>query len=117
MEVKNVKTLISVAEIKKLANTGKKVLYVEPDMLVTPAARDAAVEFKIEIKTGSAPQEIEEQYCEPKEEETIPEGCKNSATSPELISQIVMEVMAILSQMCPQKIGKELEPDFSDAKK
>lgn len=104
------KTLISVAEIKSIANTGKKVLYVEPDTLVTPAARDAAVEFKIEIKTRSVPQEIEDQYCETKEEEKIPEWSKISSASPELISKIVMEVMANLSQMCPRKMVKELEP-------
>ncbi len=110
MEVKNVKTLISVAEIKSLANTGKKILYVEPGTLVTPAAKDAAVEFKIEIITGYAPQEIEEQCCETKVEEKIPEWCKNSAASPELISQIVMEVMANLPQMCPREMVKELDP-------
>ena len=97
------KTLISVAEIKSLANTGKKILYVEPGTLVTPAAKDAAVEFKIEIITGYAPQEIEEQCCETKVEEKIPEWCKNSAVSSELISKIIVEVMANLSQVCSKK--------------
>jgi len=39
-----VKTLISVAEIKSIAGAGKRILYVRPNTLITPAAKDAAIE-------------------------------------------------------------------------
>ncbi|SDH20825.1 MULTISPECIES: cupin domain-containing protein [Clostridia] len=104
------KTLISVNEIKSLAGAGKKVLYLEPGTIITPAARDAANEWGITIKNGPAPQEPEV-CCQPvKEETTLASEPVVSSVSPEMISRIVMEVMAKLPQFCMPEIVKEVDP-------
>jgi len=109
-----VKTLISVNEIKSLASAGKKALYVEPPgTIITPAARDAASEWGIAIKFGPEPQEAPAQCLEPQEQEKEPETVSSpvlSTISPELISKIVMEVMANLPQCHPAEIVKEVDP-------
>ncbi len=96
------KTLISVNEIKSLASAGKKVLYVEPGTIITPAARDAAGEWGIVIKFGLEPQE------QVKEPENVSDPVLQTV-SPELISKIVMEVMANLPQCHPTEIVKEVD--------
>lgn len=103
------KALISVSEIKNLAGGGKKVHYIEPGTIITPAARDAANEWGITLKFGHAPQE--EVCCVPvKEVDEVSNEPAVSSVSPEMISKIVMEVMARLPQFCVPEIAKEVEP-------
>ncbi|SDH83164.1 hypothetical protein [Halanaerobium congolense] len=94
------KTLISVAEIKSIAGAGKRILYVRPNTLITPAAKDAAIECKIEIKNEYVPQD------ETMEGKKMPECCGIPAVSSELISKIIVEVMANLSQVCSKSYVK-----------
>lgn len=113
------KTLITVNEIKDLANTGKNVLYVEPNTIITPAAKDAANEWGISIKIGSALEVVEEKYCKPVPEIT-PVG-ENTATTfnssvgssvnADMITKIVMEVIASLSPFNNLRdMAKEVDP-------
>lgn len=104
------KTLISVNEIKSFASTGKKVLYVEPGTIVTPAARDAANDFGISLKAGPAPQEPEVCCVPVKEAEAAASESAAPSVSPEMISRIVMEVMAKLPQLSVPEIKKEVDP-------
>jgi len=106
-----VKTLISVNEIKSLASTGKKVLYIEPGTIVTHAARDAATDMGIALKYGTAPEEPEVCCAPVKEVETVSSEPVVSSVSPEMISRIVMEVMAKLPQFCIPEMVKEVEPE------
>lgn len=104
------KTLISVNEIKSLASAGKKVHYIEPGTIITPAARDAAHEWGIELKTGPAPQEAP--VCQAaKEEESVSNEPIVSQVSQEMITRIVMEVMAKLPQFCTPEMEKEVDPE------
>ncbi|MEG2638117.1 MAG: cupin domain-containing protein [Clostridiales bacterium] len=50
------KRLISVIDIKTLSQQGQKELCLGDGDLITPAARDAAVEFGVKIVKGAAPQ-------------------------------------------------------------
>jgi ethanolamine utilization protein EutQ len=104
-----VKTLISVNEIKNFASSGKKVHYIEPDTIITPAARDAANEWGITLKVGPAP---EEDVCcaEATGLQTVSEQPEAPSVSPELISKIVMEVMARLPQIAQPGLVKEVDP-------
>ncbi|NLL18072.1 MAG: ethanolamine utilization protein EutQ, partial [Clostridia bacterium] len=52
------KRLVAVSDIKDLAGTGKKALYVEPGTIITPAARDAANEMGISISFGQEPEQV-----------------------------------------------------------
>ncbi|WP_148134568.1 cupin domain-containing protein [Candidatus Formimonas warabiya] len=103
------KTLISVNEIKSLAGAGKKVLYLEPGTIITPAARDAANEWGITLQWGAAPKKPEV-CCEPVKEETAGACEPLPAVNQEMIAKIVMEVMAKLPQFCLPEIVKEVDP-------
>lgn len=105
------KTLISVNEIKNFLSTGKTVYYVEPDTIITPAARDAAHEFGITLKKGPKPLEAECCSIGIKEEKEAAALSQVSAVSPELISKIVMEVMARLPQTPKEELVKEVDPE------
>lgn len=103
------KTLIAVSDIKELAGTGKKALYVEPGTIITPAARDVANELGISIHFG---QEPKQESCSsrgrgPQEvtREPTPE-----TICPELVAKIVREVIASLPQYRPTGIVKEEDP-------
>jgi len=105
-----VKTLVSVNEIKSFASEGKKVLYIEPGTIVTHAARDAANDLGISLKYGTAPKN-QEVCCAPvKEVEAISSELVVSSVNSEMISRIVMEVMANLPQFCISEMVKEVEP-------
>jgi len=105
------KTLISVNEIKNFVSQGKKVHYLEPGTIITPAARDAAHEFGITLKIGPAPQEAVCCAEEVKGETAEPAEPAVSQVSPELISKIVMEVMARLPQFVQPDLVKEVDPE------
>lgn len=105
------KTLISVNEIKNFASTGKKVLYIEPGTIVTHAARDAASDFHISLKEGVAPNESEVCCAPVKEIETVSSEPGVSSVNPEMISRIVMEIMAKMPQLCVSEMIKEVDPE------
>lgn len=105
------KTLISVNEIKNFASTGKKVLYIEPGTIITHAAKDAAIDFNISLQEGPEPIEPEVCCAPIKEVATVSSEPVVSSVNPEMISRIVMEVMAKLPQFCMSEMVKEVDPE------
>ncbi|NLL19683.1 MAG: cupin domain-containing protein [Clostridia bacterium] len=99
------KRLIAVNDIKALAGTGKKALYVEPGTIITPAARDAANEMGISINFGREP---EEEVSRERPRDILPEPSLQNF-NPELIAKIVREVIARLPQHQPGEIIKEVD--------
>ena len=61
------KKLITAQELKKQAGEGVKIVYLNKDMIITPSARDAAVELGIELRTGACV----EASCESLSKQTI----------------------------------------------
>lgn len=113
------KSLITVADVKKTATAGQKTLYLEPGTIITPAARDAAVELGITLQTG--PQSAQaEQVCyqpEPPHSTTTSSsqagrgtGSLPGTVDPALIARIVGEVIASLTQ-CKDKTRLVVEQD------
>lgn len=109
------KKLITAADIKKYAEQQETTIYVNPQCIITPAARDAANECKINIIVNTERKIVgaETKYSRNQVENLI----KNIDTThlknvnPALIKKIVGEVMATLikSQQPPQ-IEKEADP-------
>ncbi|MGI6686281.1 MAG: ethanolamine utilization protein EutQ [Bacillota bacterium] len=104
------KTLISVNEIKNFASSGKRVCYLEPGTIVTPAARDAAHEFGIILNAGPAPKEIDGCFERVNVDKNISTS-QGGSVSPEMITKIVMEVMARLPQFSHPELVKEVDPE------
>lgn len=100
------KRLVAVSDIKDLAGTGKKALYVEPGTIITPAARDAANEMGISISFGQEPEQVAPEAAPVK---VLPESLPETIC-PDLIAKIVMEVIANLPQYKPAEIVKEVDP-------
>jgi ethanolamine utilization protein EutQ len=91
------KTLITAVDIANMAKGAEKILYVSPNSLITPAARDAAKDWGIEI--------IIRQAVVQGGAETA--GSVNTA----MISQIVGEVLASLNITgAPRQLMKEADP-------
>lgn len=102
------KQLITALDIKNLLSSGKKVLYLEPGTIVTPSAKDACKESGITIEFGTAPAEA----CCPTAAcpaETLPVISPGPIT-PEMISQIVCQVMANMPGLTPSLMTKEVDP-------
>jgi len=111
-----VKKLVTVNEIKSIANTGKKILYLEPGTIVTPAAKDAAAEWGISLREGPAPVENEDSCSQSDCQEDLLMGCEKpmdekvvSCVDPSMISRIVLEVVAGLSHT-KGEMKKEEDP-------
>lgn len=96
------KMLITAATIREHFYNKKETLYIEPNSIVTPAARDAAAELKIKLIAGTSPK--------------VPVRLI-SATPPEpaldetLIARIVAEVAARINFQ--QSAGLVIEVDSS----
>jgi ethanolamine utilization protein EutQ len=110
-----VKRLITVNEIKKLCETGKKELCIEPGTIITPAARDTAEEYEIKIKEGSSSEintnEVDHgtEKAKPVNNQNNSDSIHNSAVDPNLIAKIVREVMKFLPGS-PKNLVKEADP-------
>lgn len=84
------KTLITAADIKKIADCGDKTIVVPPKAIITPAARDAARDYGVSIVVQEGLQ-MEQPASQPTSQ------TKNSMpVSAELIAQIVQEVLAAI---------------------
>lgn len=84
------KKLISLAEIRQISAKGEKVLYVDSDTLVTPAARDAAAEAGLKLVQGSAPCAAPVVPAQPLQ----PTGTGRAGVDIALITRLVMEALA-----------------------
>jgi ethanolamine utilization protein EutQ len=59
------KKLVTAAEVEASIAGGQKVLYIDDNTIVTPAAVDAAREAGIEIKMGTPEPDPVPETCEP----------------------------------------------------
>jgi len=87
------KKLISLSEIRQISSQGEKVLHVGPDMLLTPAARDAASEFGIKIVYGLIPA-MAAVAPAPKAEPVLSTSTGTAGMDIALITRLVMEALA-----------------------
>jgi len=99
-----VKPLITAIDVKNLVSGGQKTVYLEPGTLVTPSAKDACKESGITLVFGQAPQEPP--CCQG--ETVAAQPCAENI-SPEMISRIVMEVMAKMPGLGPVLMEKEVD--------
>ena len=100
---KPLKTLITVAEIKKLVVEQKNVLCIDAKTIITPAAQDAARENGIKIvkDTSSANKETSKQ-------DSLKEVSMTSNINTNLVSKIVEAVILQLKEnQLPGKLIKE----------
>lgn len=84
------KKLISLSEIRKASSAGEKILYLDGETLVTPAARDAAAEAGVKLIQGAAPAVAKPAVESPVV--TPPVG--GAGVDIALITRLVMEALA-----------------------
>ena len=85
------KRLISVAEIKQAAAKNEKAIYIDSSTLITPAARDSAREYGVELlekSAGAQPAEVLADTALPLK--------NNGGIDPALLARIVEEVISCL---------------------
>ena len=94
------KKLVSVADIKAMAQKGEKEFFADDNTLITPAARDSAKEFGVKIVKGS-PVNVAG-CCTPKAEYVPTQApvCTNPL-DPAMIRKIVEQVMASMGGAAP----------------
>ncbi len=101
------KSLITVAEVKKMADAGQKTLYLETGTIITPAARDTAGELGITLQPGPQPKKADQNCCQPEPTPLATNGHSPlgsgagslpGSIDPALIARIVGEVIASLTQ-------------------
>jgi len=81
-----VKRLITVREVKECKNSGKNIICVDKDTIITPAAIDAATESNVDFIEGSEMEKVNEKT------DSNPTSEKN--IDMDLIYKIVKEIMA-----------------------
>ncbi len=112
------KKLVTVAEVKQFQKCGdKRVIFIDGDTLITPAAKDLAAEFGVVFEANAGktqtPPQAAKQRSEPESGHLCFEGQKTKAEeiSPGLISKIVQEVIvSILGPLQQGGIVKEADP-------
>lgn len=92
--------MITVMELKSLIADGQKELYLEPDTIITPAARDEAVQRGIVLQTH-APSEPVANSQKVQEKSSI---------DSKLIEKIVREVLATLPELQSKELDKIIDP-------
>jgi ethanolamine utilization protein EutQ len=111
------KVLISVNEVNKLAEKGKKVLFKSPETIITPAAKDKAEELGMSIEECCNSQETQNAEENQKQEEenvtneAVSDSNEKPAVDPELIAKIVKNVLAgmnINTDSCD--LQREIDP-------
>jgi len=102
------KPLITALDMKNLIQSGEKTIYLDPGTLVTPAARDICNEAGITIEFGTEPHEATCQETTNFLEKTLP-AMTALQLNPDLISRIVMEVMAKMPGFGPVLMEKEVD--------
>lgn len=94
------KALFTAVEIKKFAERQESTLYVEKNSIITPAARDAAREYGIEIVVGVRPEGAQSanNACGAKTVQCSSQGEGAMEIDPDVLARIVGQVMACLQQ-------------------
>lgn len=107
------KTLITVAELKALAERGQKVICLDRNVIVTPAAQDEAAVYGIKLLDERVKAGEKEVFSPPGSGcagEALPKK-REFAADPELIARIVKEVLALLPrQQCSPQMVTECDP-------
>lgn len=108
--------LISIEEVKQVANQGHKHIRIEPDTIITSAARDLAsekgIEFlslEVENKLLESVKDLTEDILKDPDCEEIPKDVETSGKAlvvpqrrkvdPNLVSLIIKGVMALVADM------------------
>lgn len=111
-EVKTIKkTLISISELRAMAEKGQKIIYLQPNMIITPAARDALSDLGIKLEEGPAPPKPDpaelDSCCQP----SSPALGSQTSLDPNLIARIVREILASLPvTKPPEAFSKVCDP-------
>lgn len=93
------KKLITAVDVKNYSEQNKKVIYVEPKSIITPAARDEAAELGIEFVVGSKPPVPVSPTCNNQELMAVES----------LIARIVAEVTARMNFQQQKSLIKEID--------
>ncbi len=83
------KRLISLSEIRQISARGEKILYVDGNTLVTPAARDAAAEAGLQLVQGATPAPVQ-----PKQAPVVQPMGMTGAVDIAMITRLVIEALA-----------------------
>ncbi len=101
------KTLITAADIKRVAENQQSTFYVQGDSIITPSATDIAKDLGIQITTGSAPANLQKEI----QSSCDPAALPFSSLDPAIVAKIVGEVMACLKlSNQPSQLIKEVDP-------
>lgn len=98
------KTLITAADIKKIADCGDKTIAVPPKAIITPAARDTARDYGVNIVVQEKLQ-MEHPASQP-----TGQPKHSMSVSAELIAQIVQEVLATIQGGQKEGLDKVADP-------
>lgn len=100
------KTLITAADIKKVAENHETSFYVQAESIITPSAKDIAKDQGIQIIVGSAPSQVPSSSLVPSSSPIT-----SSSLNPATVAKIVGEVMASLNlSNQPSQLIKEVDP-------
>jgi ethanolamine utilization protein EutQ len=110
------KKLISINDIKQKYQSKCKVLYIEPNTIITPAAKDLAIEYGIDIKHGkeeicaSEYQDVNKEVVNM--EQLVKNNLQDINITEDLVSHIVQEVIKSLnlSNTIVPQLKKECDP-------
>lgn len=90
----SLKQLVTAAQVKEWAEKKETVVYLAPNTIITPAARDAAKDWGITLlEKSNLPKEEKPPSCE---NETL--SLASPGVDPSLVARIVKEVMACLQR-------------------
>lgn len=99
------KKLISLSEIQEMTTRGEKVIYLDKNVLVTPAARDAAAEAGISLKQGPIPTPVPISGYSIGDSRADNGG--SNAVDVSLITRLVLEVLSGMKNPSSEKFVKE----------
>lgn len=101
------KTLITAADIKNVAENQQTTFYVQADSIITPSATDIAKDLGVQLIKGSAPTLLQAEVKNSYDPVAIP----SSPLDPAIVGKIVGEVMASLRlAKQPSQLIKEVDP-------
>ncbi len=94
------KELISLEDIDRFVASGKKIIYMDKDFIITPAARDAAKENKLQLRIGKPLVEENKQENDEKVNAHIDRNNLNNVSHlQEIISQVSKKLIGKMSEI------------------
>lgn len=110
------KKLITAREVQECKNSGKNKIYVDANTIITPAAKDAAIERDIVFEDGAEPEKsdnLDSGFCGIAEEKLVKQinGELKCSYDMDLIYKIVKEVLAqSIGGLAEKSFAKESDP-------